>query len=168
MNKKQNIVLIGMPASGKSTVGVILAKMLGMDFLDTDLVIQQREKALLCDIIEQKGIDAFLKCEENSVLSVCPDNTVIATGGSVVYSDTAMQHLMEMATVIYLRVEKDELFKRLHNIKQRGVVLKDGESLEEMYNTRSILYEKYADIIVDEGDSDIEGTIERIQKALNQ
>ena len=161
MDNKSNIVLIGMPASGKSTIGVILAKMLGKDFLDTDLVIQQREQALLCEIIEQRGVSGFLKCEEAAVLSVSPSDTVIATGGSVVYSDEAVRHLSGTATVIYLKVEKEEIVRRLHNIKERGVVLKDGESFDDMFIERSILYEKYADVIIEE-DSDLEGTIEKI------
>jgi shikimate kinase len=159
---KSNIVLIGMPASGKSTVGVILAKMLGKDFLDTDLVIQQREHALLCEIIEQRGVDAFLKSEEKAALSVSPVNTVIATGGSVVYSEKAMQYLSGIATVIYLKADKDEITRRLRNIKERGVVLKDGENFDVMYDHRSVLYEKYADIEIEEDGSGIEGTIGKI------
>ena len=164
--KKNNIVLIGMPASGKSTVGVILAKMLGKGFIDTDLVIQHRENALLCDIIESRGIDGFMDCEKEAVLSVGVENAVIATGGSVVYSDEAMKHLSEKGSIIYLEVPKNELFKRLRNVKERGVVLRKGETLDDMYESRRILYEKYADMIVCEGSSDIEGTIENILKQL--
>ena len=164
--KKNNIVLIGMPASGKSTVGVILAKVLGKKFIDTDLVIQLREDALLADIIKEKGVEGFMKSEEEAILSVGENNTVIATGGSAVYGEKAMEHLKENGTVIYLKVEKDELFKRLKNIKERGVVLKQGETLEEMYDNRSVLYEKYADIIIEERNSTIEETIEKIQNEL--
>lgn len=164
--RKENIVLIGMPASGKSTAGVILAKVLGKKFIDTDLVIQERENALLADIIKDKGVAGFMKTEEEAILSVDVKNTVIATGGSAVYGEKAMEHLKEKGTVIYLKVEKDELFKRLHNIKERGVVLKQDETLEEMYDNRSVLYEKYADIIIDEKDSTIEETIEKIQNEL--
>ena len=163
MNKKKtNIVLVGMPASGKSTVGVILAKVLGMDFIDTDLVIQQREDSLLYEIINDRGIEGFLECEEEALLSVNTTNTVIATGGSAVYSDSGMRHLSENGAIIYLKVEKDKLFDRLHEIKERGVVLRDGESLDEMFEERSVLYEKYADIIIDEGESSIEETVRRI------
>ena len=161
-NNKTNIVLIGMPASGKSTVGVILAKVLGMDFIDTDLVIQQRENSLLCEIINDRGVDSFLRCEEEALLSIDTDNTVIATGGSAVYSERGMKHLSEDGTIIYLKVEKDKLFDRLHEIKERGVVLRDGESLDEMYEERIVLYEKFADIVIDEGDSSIEETVRRI------
>ena len=164
--KKNNIVLIGMPASGKSTVGVILAKVLGKKFIDTDLVIQKREDALLADIIKEKGVEGFMKREEEAILSVDENNTVIATGGSAVYGEKAMEHLKENGTVIYLKVEKDELFKRLKNIKERGVVLKQGETLDEMYDNRSVLYEKYADIVIEERDSTIEETIEKIQNEL--
>ena len=164
--EKTNIVLIGMPASGKSTVGVILAKVLGKKFIDTDLVIQQREDALLADIIKEKGVEGFMKSEEEAILSVDENNTVIATGGSAVYGEKAMEHLKENGTVIYLKVEKAELFKRLKNIKERGVVLKQGETLEEMYDNRSVLYEKYADIIIEERDNTIEETIEKIQNEL--
>ncbi len=157
--QKTNIILTGMPASGKSTVGVILAKVLGMDYIDTDLVIQKREKALLCDLIRDRGVDGFLCAEEEAVLSVQEKNAVIATGGSVVYSDAGMRHLKEDGIVIYLKVGKEELFKRLHNIKERGVVLRLNETVEEMFESRSVLYEKYADIVVEEGESSIEETV---------
>lgn len=164
--RKENIVLIGMPASGKSTAGVILAKVLGKKFIDTDLVIQERENALLADIIKNKGVAGFMKTEEEAILSVDVKNTVIATGGSAVYGEKAMEHLKENGTVVYLKVEKDELFKRLTDIKERGVVLRDGETIEEMFDIRSVLYEKYADIIIEERDSTIEETIRKIQNEL--
>ena len=163
---KNNITLIGMPASGKSTVGVILAKILGLSFVDTDLVIQQREGALLCDIISERGLEGFLKAEESAVLSISPSNTVIATGGSVVYSEAGMEYLKSLGKVVYLKVEKEDLFKRLHNIKQRGVVLSPGETLDEMYATRSVLYEKYADIVIDETNASVEETVEMIRKIM--
>lgn len=164
--RKENIVLIGMPASGKSTAGVILAKVLGKKFIDTDLVIQERENALLADIIKDKGVAGFMKAEEEAILSVDVKNTVIATGGSAVYGEKAMEHLKENGTVVYLKVEKDELFKRLTDIKERGVVLREGENIEEMYDSRSVLYEKYADIMIEERDSTIEETIRKIQNEL--
>ena len=164
--RKDNIVLIGMPASGKSTAGVILAKVLGKKFIDTDLVIQEREKALLSEIIKDKGVAGFMKTEEEAILSVDVKNTVIATGGSAVYGEKAMEHLKENGTVVYLKVEKDELFKRLTDIKERGVVLREGETIEEMFDSRSVLYEKYADIIIEERDSTIEETIRKIQNEL--
>lgn len=164
--RKDNIVLIGMPASGKSTAGVILAKVLGKKFIDTDLVIQEREKDLLSEIIKDKGVAGFMKIEEEAILSVDVKNTVIATGGSAVYGEKAMEHLKENGTVVYLKVEKDELFKRLTDIKERGVVLREGENIEEMYDSRIVLYEKYADIIIEERDSTIEETIRKIQNEL--
>ena len=164
--RKDNIVLIGMPASGKSTAGVILAKVLGKKFIDTDLVIQEREKALLADIIKDKGVAGFMKTEEEAILSVDVNNTVIATGGSAVYGEKAMEHLKENGTVVYLKVEKDELFKRLTDIKERGVVLREGENIEEMYDSRIAVYEKDADIIIEERDSTIEKTIRKIQNEL--
>lgn len=163
---KENIVLIGMPASGKSTAGVILAKMLGMDFVDTDLAIQQREKALLRDLIEEYGVEGFMEREEKAVLSVSPVNTVIATGGSVVYSEKAMRHLSSIGTVVYLKVAEDELLRRLHDIRERGVVLKDGETFKEMFDSRSILYERYADITIEEGSAGIEATLSEMLKEL--
>ena len=156
---KKNYILIGMPTSGKSTVGVILAKIMGMDFLDTDLLIQQREGMLLPDIIERKGVDTFLKCEENALISIKKENTVIATGGSAVYSMAAMDFLRQNGVIIYLKVEKDELLRRLKDVKERGVVLRDGETIDEMFETRSELYESYADVVVYENDNTIEETV---------
>lgn len=161
--ENNNITLIGMPASGKSTVGVILAKILGMNFIDTDLVIQQRENALLSDIIIDRGVEGFLEAEEAAILSVDQTNTVIATGGSAVYSEAGMKHLKSLGKVIYLKVEKEDLFGRLHHIRQRGVVLRSGETLDEMYDNRSTLYKKYADYIIDETDASVEDTVEMIR-----
>ena len=161
-----NIVLIGMPASGKSTAGVVLAKVLGKGFMDTDLIIQQREQSRLCDIIAERGVDGFLKCEEEAVLSLKTTNFVIATGGSVVYSENAMKYLSKLGRIFYLKVQKEDLFKRLRNIRQRGVVLKDGETLDQMFESRSILYEKYADEIIEERGS-MEETVSSIVNKVN-
>jgi shikimate kinase len=144
---KSNIVLIGMPASGKSTVGVILAKMLGMDFLDTDLVIQQREHALLCEIIEQRGVESFLKCEESAVLSVCPVKTVIATGGSVVYSEKLMHKFSNCGLVIYLKDSVDTLSERLGT--GRRIIGSANLNFAELYKQRDTLYTQYAHKIID-------------------
>ena len=137
-----------------------------MDFVDTDLVIQQREKALLRDLIEEYGVEGFMEREEKAVLSVSPVNTVIATGGSVVYSEKAMRHLSSIGTVVYLKVAEDELLRRLHDIRERGVVLKDGETFKEMFDSRSILYERYADITIEEGSAGIEATLSEMLKEL--
>ena len=162
----RNIVLIGMPTSGKSTVGVILAKILGMDFVDTDIIIQKREGAKLNRIIEERGVDGFLVAEEQALLDVKVQNAVIATGGSAVYSKAAMKHLGADATIVYLQVERDELKRRLKDAKERGVVLRPGESLDELYDIRSKLYGKYADITVSEENFTIEDTVRAIRTAL--
>ena len=162
-----NIILIGMPASGKSTAGVILAKVLGKKFVDTDLYIQDRENKLLRDIINEKGLSGFLSIEEDVLSSLDETNAVIATGGSAVYSVEGMNHLKRIGKVVYLKVGKEELFKRLKNIRERGVVLRDGETLEEMYDERCRLYEMYADVVVKEDGSSIEETVERIADELN-
>ena len=163
-----NIILIGMPTSGKSTVGVILAKILGKDFIDSDIAIQKREGAALSVIIENKGIDGFLKCEEQALLDIKVSDTVIATGGSAVYSDAAMRQLSKEAVVIYLKIGKEELKKRLKSIKERGVVMRPGESLEDMYAVRSELYERYADMIVEEEGASIEDTVNAAVEALRK
>ncbi len=162
---KQNIVLIGMPASGKSTVGVILAKILGMNFIDTDIVLQQKAGARLADIMKTGGVEGFLQKEEQVVLGIRAGNSVIATGGSVVYSDAAMKHLSGGATVVYLKVPFPKLRRRLHDLRGRGVVLRDGESPEEMFAERSVLYERYSDITIDEPGS-VEDTVRAVIDAL--
>lgn len=164
---KENIILIGMPTSGKSTVGVITAKMLGMDFIDTDIVLQRREGRKLRDLIAAKGIDAFLAAEEKAVLSIQAKHTVIATGGSVVYSEAAMKHLSEGAVVIYLKIELEELRRRLTDIRGRGVVLHDGETLEQMFANRTALYERYSDITITETGT-IEDTVRAVMEAVER
>ena len=163
----KNIVLIGMPASGKSTVGVILAKIQGMDFIDTDIVIQQREGTRLEHIIEKQGVEGFLHTEEQVLLGITADNAVIATGGSAVYSKAAMEYLVENSIIIYLKVDKEELKKRLKDVKERGVVLKPGESIDEMFDTRSKLYEAYSDITIYEDGFSIEDTVRAIKEAID-
>ena len=145
----KNIVLIGMPAAGKSTVGVLLAKSLGFSFIDTDLIIQQETGRLLQDIIDKDGLDAFCIAEERAVLSVNTEGgAVIATGGSVVYSREAMLHLKQHGTVYYLELPPEELLPRLNNIKTRGIAMRPGQSIEDVYKIRRELYEEYADITV--------------------
>ena len=132
---KENIVLIGMPGVGKSTVGVILAKVLGYQFIDADLVIQKRENRLLHEIISEEGLEGFLKAEENANVYIAQneEKSIVATGGSVVYCEKAMQELKKTGRVIYLELEYDQLKKRLGNLKGRGVVLKDGQDLRGLY-----------------------------------
>ena len=174
MEQKTNIVLIGMPGVGKSTIGVILAKVLGYSFLDADLLIQEQEGKLLREIIEEKGTDGFIEVEavlprevENRVnASIRADRAIIATGGSVVYGKEAMEHLKEIGRVVYLKVSYAILEKRLADIKGRGVVLKKGQTLENLFEERSKLYEQYADIEVSEEGLDVEQTVEKLVEAL--
>ena len=129
----ENIVLIGMPGVGKSTVGVILAKELGYQFIDADLLIQKQEKRLLREIIAQEGVDGFIQIENQVNASIETDRTVIATGGSVVYGREAMEHLKKISTVVYLKLSYQALKKRLGNLKNRGVVLREGQTLRDLY-----------------------------------
>ncbi|MCR4638090.1 shikimate kinase [Ruminococcus sp.] len=165
MNGK-NIILIGMPAVGKSTVGVILAKLLGYSFVDTDLLIQEREGKLLKNIIAEKGIDGFIETENRILSRLDAENSVISTGGSVIYGDEAMKNLSRNGTVIYLKLDYNKLKYRLHNIKNRGVVIREGQSLSSLYRERTPLYERYADIIIDENGCNIEKTVVRIMESL--
>lgn len=164
----KNIVLIGMPGVGKSTAGVVLAKVLGYEFIDADLIIQQQEGKLLREIIAEVGTDGFIEVENRVNSQIEVEKSVIATGGSVVYGKEAMQHLREIGTVVYLKVSYDILEKRLHDIKGRGVVLKDGQDLRRLYEERVPLYEKYADITVCEDNLNVEQTIEKITEQLNK
>ena len=145
----KNIVIIGMPGAGKSTMGVILAKTLGRNFIDTDIVAQENTGRLLQEIIDDEGTDAFLKTEERTILSLQCRNAVIATGGSVVFSARAMEHLASDGVVVYLKISFEEMEKRLRNITTRGIVLVAGQSLRAMYDQRIPLYETYADITID-------------------
>lgn len=162
----KNIVLIGMPGVGKSTVGVILAKELGYQFIDADLLIQKREKRLLKEIIAQEGVDGFIQIENQVNASIETERTVIATGGSVVYGKEAMEHLKSISTVVYLKLPYQLLRKRLGNLKNRGVVLRDGQTLKDLYEERVVLYEKYADITIDEENKGIEETLQCILKGV--
>lgn len=168
MERKKNIVLIGMPGVGKSTVGVILAKVLGYEFIDSDLVIQKQTGKLLKDIIAEKGPEGFIEVENEINSKLEAENSIIATGGSIVYGVEAMAHLKEIGTVIYLKQSLKELEGRLGNIKNRGVVLKEGQTLATLYEERIVLYEKYADITVDEENLDIEETISAVEEALKR
>lgn len=147
---KPNITLIGMPASGKSTIGVLLAKRLGYSFIDVDIVIQEQTGKLLKEIIGEEGTEGFLKVEERVNSGINPSHAVIAPGGSVVYGKKAMDHLKEISTVVYLKLSYEEVKARLGDLTDRGVALKGGMGLFELYNERVPLYEGYADITVDE------------------
>lgn len=157
-----------MPGVGKSTAGVVLAKVLGYRFIDTDLLIQEEENRLLHEIISQEGTEKFLEIENRVNANIKTDRTVIATGGSVVYGTEAMEHLKSIGTVVYLKLSYEILEKRLDNIKGRGVVLKDGQTLRDLYEERAVLYEKYADIIIEEEDLGVEETIVLIAEAYGR
>lgn len=161
---KNNVVLIGMPGVGKSTIGVVLAKVLGYRFVDADLVIQEKEGKLLREIIDAVGAEGFIEVENRINSQIEAEHAIIATGGSVVYGAEAMAHLKEIGTVLYLKLPYKELSRRLRDIKGRGVVLKEGQTLRDLYEERIPLYEKYADITVDENGLNVEQTIEKIME----
>ena len=145
----ENVVLIGMPGAGKSTVGVLLAKSLLKDFVDTDLIIQQKENDSLCAIMQKTGIDGFIALEDEIISQCSFHGSVVATGGSAVYGEKAMENLKKDGVIVYLRVSCDELVKRIHNIRTRGIAMKEGTTIKELFDERKALYEKYADITID-------------------
>ena len=162
--KKSNIVLIGMPGAGKSTVGVVLAKTAALEFVDTDLLIQKQTGKKLQEIIDNDGIDAFLKIEGEVISKVDCKNSVIATGGSAVFSENAMNNLRRDGVIVFLDVPLAEIKRRVDNITTRGIAMKSGETLETVYNERLPLYKKYADVTVDLADT--EHTVKKILEAL--
>ena len=163
-----NIILIGMPGAGKSTIGVILAKTLGYDFLDSDLVICRKTGKTLQEILDGDGLDAFLRLEEDVACGLDLQKTVLATGGSVPMSRRAMEHLKQQGTVVYLQVELEELRRRLSNIKTRGIAFGPGESLDTLYAKRIPIYASWADLTVraDPDQNDIEHMVDQIAAAL--
>ncbi len=162
----RNIVLIGMPGSGKSTIGVILAKSLLMDFSDTDLMIQKHHSSSLCDIIASCGINGFLEIENRVIAEADFSNCVVATGGSAVYGAYAMKRLKENGIIIYLDVKPAELERRISNIHTRGIAMKDGTSLAELYSERYPIYKNYADITIDCTDLTPEQCVDEITKHI--
>ncbi len=163
---KNNITLIGMPGVGKSTVGVILAKILGYQFIDSDLLIQESTQKLLIDIIHDEGIDGFIAIENDINASIDTERSVISTGGSVVYCEEAMKHLKDIGTVIYLNLDYEMLKNRLGNMQFRGVVMREGYDLKKLYEERVPLYQKYADLTIDTNGLNVETTIQKIQEAI--
>lgn len=163
-----NIILIGMPASGKSTVGVILAKTLGMNFIDTDLLFQTKTGELLQNMIDGKGMRAFLQAEEDTLLSIKAENTVIATGGSAVYSEAAMTHLASLGVIVYLELSFETIQIRMDNINTRGIAMGPGETLQSLYEKRIPLYERYADILVNIERLTIEESVKAVIEQLPQ
>lgn len=164
---KNNIILIGMPGVGKSSVGVILAKILGYRFLDCDLIIQEKEGKLLHEIIASVGLDGFIKVENKINASINCEKSIVATGGSAVYGEDAMAHFREIGTVVYLKCDYETIADRLGDLVARGVAMKEGQTLKDLYEERVPLYEKYADIIVDEsGCSSVRETISRLLEMI--
>ena len=164
----KNIILIGMPGAGKSTVGVLLAKSTLRAFVDTDLLIQQREGKSLCEIIGKDGIDRFLAIENEVISAASFDCCVVATGGSAVYGKEAMQKLRSDGTVVYLKLAVCEIKKRISDIHSRGVAVKSGVTLDALYAERKPLYEKYADVTVDCEGLTAEQCVERIIELLTR
>ncbi len=163
----KNIILIGMPGVGKSTIGVILAKIIGYKFIDTDLIIQEQTNQLLKDIIAENGVEGFINLENDILKKIEAEKAVIATGGSAVYGKEAMNHLKNIGTVVYLRLPLDKLEQRLDNIKNRGVVYKPGQDLKAIFQERQSLYSQYADITIDEGIRGPEDIISELLSRLN-
>ena len=162
----KNIILIGMPGAGKSTVGVVLAKILGKDFEDIDLIIQRKEKRRLQNIIDSDGLQKFLEIEENALLDADFNTTVIATGGSAVMSEKGMLNLKKSSTVVYLKLSLEAITKRIHNLSSRGIAMEKGQTISDIFEIRRKLYEKYADIVIDCENCSIEQVIEKIRTAL--
>ncbi len=160
-----NVILTGMPGAGKSTAGVLLAKTLGMSFIDTDLILQTNAGMKLCDILALRGAEKFGELENEALLSVEADNAVIATGGSAVFCESGMAHLKKGGTVVYLDVPLPELEKRLTGIRTRGVVMKEGETLAQLLEERLPYYERYADVTVRESGG-TEETVAAIAEAV--
>lgn len=164
----KNIVLIGMPAVGKSTVGVVVAKRLGYEFIDTDLLIQKQEKRLLKEIIAEEGNERFLAIENQVNRDLNAERAVIAPGGSVVYCKEAMEHFKKIGTVVYLKVSYETIHNRIKNARSRGVVLREDQTLKDLYDERTSLFEKYADCTICEDGLDIEETIEKVLELFDR
>lgn len=164
----KNVILIGMPACGKSTLGVLLAKVLGVGFYDTDLCIQQRENRLLQDIIDADGIEHFLDVERDAILSLECENAVVATGGSAVFRAQSMEKLKRDGIVVFLDVSLETVKRRLQNIKTRGVAASKSQSIDDIYYARLPLYKKYADITVSPDAMSMEEAVSAILLALKK
>lgn len=163
-----NIILIGMPGCGKSTAGVLAAKAMCMQFIDTDLLLQRSGGAKLQQIINTRGLDFFLQLEEEVLSTLSYENCVISTGGSAVYYEHAMEHLRSIGKVVYLRLSYDQMRRRIRNLETRGIAMKAGMTLRDMYKERRQLYEKYADYTIDCGSGTVEETVAQICSCVEQ
>lgn len=162
----RNVILIGMPACGKSTLGVLLAKVLMMDFVDTDLLMQKHYQKPLQTLVDELGAEGFSKAEEAFVASLDLCNTVIATGGSVALEEKAMKHLKENGTIVFIKLSYDSIQRRLNNISTRGIAMKKGQTLRQLYDQRQPFYQRWADMTLEADDQDIEETMEALVKKI--
>lgn len=160
----RNITMIGPPSCGKSTVGVLLAKRLGMSFIDVDIIIQEQTGKLLKELIAEYGLDGFLKIEGDTAAALNAENSIIAPGGSICYEDWAMKHLKEISTIVYLRISYEEMKRRVGDVIDRGVAIPAGYTLRQLYDERAALYEKYADITVDEAGKGLGEIVDELRK----
>lgn len=163
-----NIIFIGMPAAGKSTIGVVAAKRLGYGFVDTDLLIQEQEGKLLCEIIRERGTEGFLEVEDRVNAQVEAEHSIISPGGSVVYCKHAMEHYKKIGTVVYLQVSYETIQERIGDPRARGVALREGQTLFDLYEERRVLFEKYADLTICEDGLTLEETIDKVLNALKK
>ncbi len=166
--KKQNVILIGMPGSGKTTLGTELSELIGYGYIDSDSVIVARQGKRLNEIIAEVGREGFLDIEAKINSELCADRCVIATGGSVIYREAAMRHLKEMGTVVYLKLPYEVIERRLGDLKKRGVALKEGFTLKDLYDERTPLYEKYADVTVELSGKAIADSVAQIREVLGR
>lgn len=162
----RNVVLIGMPGCGKSTLGVLLAKVLMMDFVDTDLLLQKQCGKPLQKLVDELGSDGFSQMEEDFVSQLALENTVIATGGSVALEEKAMEKLHENGVIVFVKLSYETIEKRLKNISTRGIAMKKGQTLRQLYDQRQPFYQRWADMTLEADDQDIEETMEALVKKI--
>ena len=162
----KNITMIGAPSCGKSTVGVLLAKRLRMSFIDVDIIIQEQTGKLLKELIEEYGLQGFLKIEGDTAAALKAENSVIAPGGSICYEDWAMKHLKEISTIVYLKISYEEMLRRIGDVVDRGVAIPEGYTLRQLYDERAALYEHYADITIDESGKDLGELVDELRAKM--
>lgn len=166
--QKSNVILIGMPTSGKTTIGTALSAAIGYGYIDSDSVIVARAGKNLRELIEEMGNEKYLDFEAKVNAELAANRCVIATGGSAIYRENGMKKLRENGTVVYLKMSYEEMCKRLGDLKVRGVVLKEGFTLRDMYEERLPLYEKYADVTVELEGKTIEESVQAVVEALGK